>query len=148
LVQVQAPPSEPELVAGGVPAGELVVLVEDDGQVRAIVTQMLEQKGYRVFATAEPEDALRFAGRGGENVDLLLTDMVMPHVGGRELADRFRGLQPDTSVLYMSGYTEDVVIRRGGFTRGSAFIEKPFDSQELASSIRQLLDGAPVVVAV
>jgi two-component system cell cycle sensor histidine kinase/response regulator CckA len=129
------------IAAEGARSGETVVLVEDETQVREIVAHMLEQKGYGVFATADPREALQFAGVQGQSVDLLLTDMVMPHVGGRELAERFQRLQPEACVLYMSGYTEDVVIRRGGFARGAAFIEKPFDSQELAASIRQLLDN-------
>ncbi len=140
----RAEPARPPLAARGARSGETVVVVEDDGQVRAIVSQMLEQKGYRVLATADPDEALRFAGAAGETVDLLLTDMVMPRVGGRELAERFRELQPAACVLYMSGYTEDVVIRRGGFERSAAFIEKPFDSQELAACVRQLLDDVPV----
>jgi two-component system, cell cycle sensor histidine kinase and response regulator CckA len=128
------------VAAEGARLGETVVLVEDETQVREIVAHMLEQKGYGVFATADPREALEFAAVEGQSVDLLLTDMVMPHVGGRELAERFQQLQPEACVLYMSGYTEDVVIRRGGFARGAAFIEKPFDSQELAASIRLLLD--------
>lgn len=136
----RAEPARLPVAAGRAHSGETIVVVEDEEQVRAIVAHMLEQKGYRVIATADPDEALRFAGAAGENVDLLLTDMVMPGVGGRELAERFRELQPGAGILYMSGYTEDVVIRRGGFECGAAFIEKPFDSQELAVAVRRLLD--------
>jgi two-component system cell cycle sensor histidine kinase/response regulator CckA len=141
----RAEPARPAAPSNGAVAarsGETVVLVEDDGQVRTIVAQMLGQKGYRVLATGDSEEALRFAGRPDMLVDLLLTDMVMPKIGGRELAERFGQLQPLAAVLYMSGYTEDGMIRRGGFARGSAFIEKPFDSHELVACVRRLLDAA------
>lgn len=71
----------------------------------------------------------------------------MPGLGGRELADRVRALQPSASVLHMSGYTDDVVIRRGVVDRSAAFIEKPFSSDELARQIRQLLDGPALLAA-
>jgi CheY-like chemotaxis protein len=127
--------------------GETILLVEDDLHVRAIVAEMLESRNYRVLAAADGEEAISLAEAQGAEIDLLLSDVVMPGLGGRELADRIRALQPSVCVLHMSGYTDDIVIRRGVLDRSAAFIEKPFSSDELARRIRQLLGEPPLAQA-
>ncbi len=132
----------PVLPAAPAPgAGETIMLIEDAGQVREIVRQMLVASGYHVLAAADGEHALRIAGGYPARIDLLLTDLVMPGMSGRAVADSLRRLQPGISVLYMSGYTDDAVVRRGVLARGTAFLQKPFSSQELAARVRELLDA-------
>jgi CheY-like chemotaxis protein len=99
-----ARPSAPAVAEGG----DTILLVEDDAQVRQIVTRMLESFGYRVLATASGEEGLALVSDSAARIDLLLTDLVMPGFGGREVAERLRKHRPDVRVLYMSGYTADV----------------------------------------
>ncbi|MDP9491417.1 MAG: response regulator [Actinomycetota bacterium] len=131
------PDAEPEPVIGG---AETVLLVEDDADVRAIVSRMLKERGYEVFAASDGDEAISVASRR-DGFDLLLTDVVMHGMSGRETADRVRELQPGLAVLYMSGYTDDAVVRRGVLSAGTAFVQKPFSSDELARKVRGLLDG-------
>jgi two-component system, cell cycle sensor histidine kinase and response regulator CckA len=133
-------PAEPPISTRG--SNQAILLVEDDPQVCRIVARTLSARNYRVLAASNDEDALRLAHPANGRIDLLLSDVVMPGLGGRELAARIRLLQPDIRVLYMSGYTDDAVIRRGGLSRTAAFIEKPFSSEELASKVRELLVAA------
>jgi PAS domain S-box-containing protein len=124
------------------PAGptgtETVLVVEDEPSLRALVAQMLESKGYTVVAAETAEDALDLAQ--SELVDLVLTDLVMPRISGRELASRVRETRPSVRVLFMSGYADDAVVRHGTLEPGSAFIEKPFSANDLARSVRGVLD--------
>jgi two-component system, cell cycle sensor histidine kinase and response regulator CckA len=131
------PEPEPEPVVGG---EETVLLVEDDADVRTIISLMLEERGYRVVTAADGDEAVSIAGRL-EGLDILLTDVVMHGLSGRETADRVRELQSDLVVVYMSGYTDDAVVRRGVLSAGTAFIQKPFSSDELARKLRAALDG-------
>jgi two-component system, cell cycle sensor histidine kinase and response regulator CckA len=143
--QGAAPPSPrpADSVAPG--SGETILLVEDDPLVRPVVARMLESWGYRVLVASDGEAALAFAEPGNGPIDLLLSDLIMPGLGGREIAERLGRLRPGVRVLHMSGYTDDAVIRRGVLERDSAFIQKPFGSDELARTIRQILDDdAPV----
>ncbi len=125
----------------GESGGETILLVEDDRQVRRVVAEMLGDRGYSVLEASSGEEALRLADPQNGRVDLLLSDLVMPGMGGREIAERFKKLHPAAPVLYMSGYTDDAVVRRGVLDRSAAFIEKPFGSDDLARRVRQLLDG-------
>jgi CheY-like chemotaxis protein len=110
--------------------------------VRTIVTAMLEDIGYRVLAADGGEAALELAAAWASEIDLILTDLVMPGPSGRETAERVRGLFPAAKVLFMSGYTDDVVVRRGGaFEPGIAFIQKPFGAEELARRVREVLEA-------
>ena len=112
--------------------------------VREIVTTMLLNLGYQVLAADGGEAAVELAADGPSKIDLILTDLLMPGVGGRETADRVRSLFPSAKVLYMSGYTDDLVIRDGAFESGTTFIQKPFGAADLARSVREVLDAQPV----
>ncbi len=129
--------ADAEPVAGGL---ETVLLVEDDADVRLIVSRMLKERGYAVVTAADGDEAISIASRQ-DGFDLLLTDVVMHGLSGRETADRLRELQPRLSVLYMSGYTDDAVVRRGVLNAGTGFVQKPFSSEELARKVRGLLDS-------
>jgi PAS domain S-box-containing protein len=137
--QTPAPP-KPAAADGG---AETVLLVEDDASVREIVTRMLENLGYRVLAAAGGEAALGLAEDWRSKIDLLLTDLSMPGLSGRETAAAVRDLAPAAKVLYMSGYTDDLVIREGTSEPGSTFIQKPFGSSDLARRVREVLDPVP-----
>ena len=126
------------------PAAELgretLLLVEDDPGVRGVLVQLLDGLGYRTNVVASGEEAVAFAKDPATLIDLLITDLILPGMNGREAADAFHSYQPDAKVLYMSGYTEDTVIRVGGYDAGIAFIQKPFSSAQLSRRIRELLD--------
>ena len=121
-------------------AGETILLVEDDPHVQRIVKNILSRSGYRVLSAGGAEEALRLAADKGDTIHLLLSDLVMPGTSGRELAEQIQVLRPDISILYMSGYTDDVVIRRGVLEAGMAFIQKPFGADDLSRRVRELLD--------
>ena len=119
---------------------EVVLLSEDNAALRELTRDILEAEGYTVLESHDAEDALRIAAQQDGTIDLLLTDVVMPHMGGRALADAVRGLRPPIKVLYMSGYTDDAVIRHGVVDQGTAFIQKPFTPAALARKAREILD--------
>ena len=119
---------------------ETVLLAEDDDAVRAIATTVLEAHGYTVVARCNGREALGALGQMLSAVDILVTDVVMPEMSGRELANAARALRPDLRVLYVSGYTDDAVVRHG-VTVGDAFLQKPFTPLALAQKVRAILDG-------
>ena len=128
--------------AGYLPGGtETVLLVEDEPSVRNMAARILREQGHTVLEAATGEEALRVAKEKGEDrIHLLLTDVVMPRMGGRELADRLRVDRPDIKVLFFSGYTDEAVARHGVLDRGAAFLQKPFSPAALARKVRELLD--------
>jgi nitrogen-specific signal transduction histidine kinase/CheY-like chemotaxis protein len=126
------------LVAKG---SETLLLVEDEDQVRRIVQEILEQQGYDVLTAANGEEALRLAEVHGSKIHLLLTDLVMPQMSGRELAEELTTLQPKLKVLYMSGYTDDAIVRHGLLDASLSFIQKPFDVATAARKVREVLDS-------
>jgi CheY-like chemotaxis protein len=135
--------------AGGAPAGgETVLLVEDEHAVRAIARAALTRRGYRVLAAGDAAEALALADAAAEPIHLLLTDVVMPGMGGRELAERMVAERPGLRVLFMSGYTEDEVLHRGVSADAMAFLPKPFTPEALAARVREVLDGPAVALAV
>ncbi len=117
-----------------------VLLVEDDDLVRAMTTEMLEVIGYTVIATGTPEEALSFFEKDKARVDLLLTDVVMPQMSGRELSERIESIRPGVKVLFMSGYTTNVIAHRGVLDEGVHFIQKPFSMSDLARKVRDALN--------
>jgi PAS domain S-box-containing protein len=117
---------------------ERILLVEDNEMVRGPVTLLLEELGYDVVPAAGPTEALALAADGAP-IDLLLTDVVMPVMNGRKLAERLRELRPELKVLFMSGYTDDVVITRGVTDHEMAFLQKPFGADQLAQAVAELL---------
>jgi CheY-like chemotaxis protein len=146
LPRVEAPPpSEPApepATAAGLPRGtETVLVAEDEAVVRALVTRVLRQSGYDVIEARDALEALRRAEAHARPIDLLVTDLVMPEMSGRELAARLTAARPHLRVLYMSGYTDRGVTRQRGFEPGAAFLEKPFTPQILAARVRAALDA-------
>ncbi|MFQ6027925.1 MAG: response regulator, partial [Dehalococcoidia bacterium] len=120
---------------------ETVLLVEDEGSVRTMVATMLRDRGYKVLETANGYDALRMAqDHASEEIHLLLTDIVMPQMGGVELASRFSSVRPDTKVLFTSGYPEEPIIQQGLPGETVAFIQKPFVPSVLSQKVREVLD--------
>jgi len=112
--------------------------VEDQAEVRKYAVEVLKGYGYRTIAAESADDALLFCER--EHIDLLLTDVVMPNVSGRELAGRLETLHPDVKVLFMSGYTDAAIVHQGVLDPGIAFLPKPFTPSSLAGKVRQVLD--------
>jgi len=139
-------PAAPEEAATApAPRGELdgsetVLVVEDQPELRQLLALMLGHRGYRVLTAGDAEGALAVAERHDGNVDLLLTDVVLPGPSGRELADRLLAERPGTRVIYMSGYTDEVVLRHGVEEGSLTFVQKPFDEKTLLGKVRQLLD--------
>ncbi len=119
---------------------EMVLLVEDDAVVREFTRRALEMQGFRVMVAETPHEAVALADRHCEQIDILLTDVIMPEMSGRELAETLRERHPSIAILYMSGYTASVIERQGGLDPGVAFINKPFSVREIARKVRQTLD--------
>jgi PAS domain S-box-containing protein len=123
------------------PAGrETVLLVEDEEGVRALGREVLKKCGYTVLEAGDGDEALGVAARQPGPIHLLVTDVVMPRLGGRELAERLRAARPEIKVLYMSGYTDDAVIRHGLMEAEHALLQKPFGGAALAAKVREVLD--------
>jgi signal transduction histidine kinase/ActR/RegA family two-component response regulator len=132
-------PPRPAPVAGGT---ETILLVEDEEGVRELARDILRASGYTVLEARNGAEALLLCERHQGPLHLLLTDVVMPRMSGRELAERLAPLRPDLRVLYMSGYTDDAVIRHGVLGAGTAFLQKPFTPAGLVQSVRDTLDVA------
>jgi DNA-binding NtrC family response regulator len=120
--------------------GETVLVVEDEPSVRALAALLLESAGYAVLQAGRAEDAIALAE--SRSFDLMLTDVVMPGMSGSDLAAALWERQPELRVLYMSGYTDDVVMRHGVLERRLAFLEKPFTRAGLLQAVRDRLDDA------
>jgi two-component system, cell cycle sensor histidine kinase and response regulator CckA len=116
-----------------------ILLVEDEDLVRRPVTEMLRRAGYEVLAAAEPKEALDLARAYPGSIDLLLTDVVMPSMSGRELAGRLLAERPATRLVYMSGYTDDAIADHGVLAAGTIFLQKPFTSEELSEKVAEVL---------
>jgi two-component system, cell cycle sensor histidine kinase and response regulator CckA len=133
---VTAPPNE----AGGT---ETVLLVEDEESVRELVHLTLVSRGYKVIEAENGEAGLRVAAECKEPIDILITDVMMPGMGGRDLAKQLLELRPGIGVLYLSGYTEDAIATQGVVSPGTAFLQKPFTLQNLAKKVREVLRAKP-----
>jgi CheY-like chemotaxis protein len=124
-----------------IPGGsETILIVEDEDAVRDVIRRVLTARGYTVLEAAEGAEALAVATRHQAPIHLVLSDVVMPNMNGRELAERLRTVRPDTRVLFMSGYDDDAIARRGVLAPGVAFIEKPFTIDAIARRVRDVLD--------
>jgi two-component system, cell cycle sensor histidine kinase and response regulator CckA len=136
---VPAPDPDREATPAGV---ERVLLVEDEDIVRRLVRQMLEQAGYSVVEARDGEHALELADAGLDQIDVLLTDAVMPKLGGPLLAEQLLERFPELKVVFMSGYSEEAIVREGTLVPGAHFLQKPFTASDLARALRGALDGA------
>ena len=120
---------------------ETVLLVEDESSVRDLANRLLKQQGYTVLEAANGEEALRLVRENmGERIHLLLTDVVMPQIGGRELVDKLKIFRPDLKVLYTSGYTDYAIVHHGVLDSGTHFLQKPFSLKTLSRKVREVLD--------
>ena len=124
------------------PGTETVLLAEDEPSIRRLVSDTLLALGYRLLEAANGEEALHVAKKYPETIDLLLTDVIMPGMNGRELAEEISALKPGLSVVFMSGYTDDILSRHGVCEHGFNYISKPLVLTELACKLREVLDAA------
>ena len=144
LPRVEPPAGgEPEPVATGesLRGTETILIAEDSDAVRKVSREVLERHGYSVLDAPNGKAALEVAVWHSAPIQLLLTDVIMPEMSGRELADRLTGLRPDVRVLYFSGYTDDAIVRHGVLEEGIAYLEKPFTPDQLARKVREVLDA-------
>jgi len=130
---------EPEEASTG--GTETVLVVEDEPALLALVTGLLERLGYTVISAETPEEAIRIAEGYPDTIELLLTDVVMPGMNGRELCETITGEHPDLACLYMSGYAADIVAHQGELDEDVHFLPKPFSLAELARAVREALEG-------
>jgi CheY-like chemotaxis protein len=120
---------------------ETILLVEDEDAVRALTRHALQSFGYTVLEASGGADVIEIFQHCALTIDIVVSDVVIPKISGRELIERLRQIRPDIRVLYFSGYTDDVVIRQGVLEAGVAFLQKPFTPKALAAKIREVLDG-------
>jgi len=153
VFKVYFPPAQPRPKSDGNQFGrrstdamhgwETVLLVEDEDAVRALAREVLRRHGYVVLEARHGIDALRVAERHPDEIHLMVTDVVMPHMGGRDLVERLQAVRPKMKVLFMSGYTDHAMMHRD-LTPGSAFLQKPFTPEAFARKVRSVLDHQPV----
>jgi two-component system cell cycle sensor histidine kinase/response regulator CckA len=138
----ESTPLEAALPSDVLPVGtETVLLAEDDLQVRVFASRVLQGLGYRVLEAADGNEALLVAGQTARAIDILLTDVVMPQVGGKNLSEKLKWERPEIKVLFLSGYTADSIVHHGVLDEGMAFLHKPFNSGDLARKVREVLDS-------
>jgi signal transduction histidine kinase/CheY-like chemotaxis protein len=138
----EAPAAPPAVLPRGT---ETVLLAEDEAEVRRVARVALEMRGYRVLEAATGGQALRLAEQAGRPVQLLLTDVIMPGMSGRELAEVLRQRDPGLKVLFVSGYANEAIVRHGLLTGSVHFLQKPFTPVSLARKVREVLDGGRVL---
>jgi CheY-like chemotaxis protein len=128
--------SPPQRLAVG---SETILLAEDEELVRSLSRKILEACGYRVIEACDGVEALEILARD-EEIDLLLTDLIMPRMGGRELAERLQAVRPELPILFASGYTDEAIVRHGVLDSSTNFIQKPFTIDDVARKVRDMLD--------
>jgi two-component system cell cycle sensor histidine kinase/response regulator CckA len=133
------PQAVPPAVEAG-PGTETILLVEDNAHVRELVRQILATSGYTVLVAGGADEALLLEDRFSGPIDLVLSDVVMPGLSGRELYAELKARRPSLCVLFMSGYTEDIVADRDALGTGAGFLSKPFTREQLRAALRALLD--------
>jgi PAS domain S-box-containing protein len=155
LPRVTAPleaPSAPAVATGSLRGSETILVVEDQEEVRRLTRKMLEARGYHVLVAASGHEALqlgkqletlRLVERHGKDIDLLVTDVIMPGMSGRELGLLLASPHPRMKVLYVSGYTDESIVHHGVLEPGVAFLQKPFTAEMLARKVREVLDSSP-----
>src|SRR5262249_51448992 len=122
---------------------ETVLLVEDEEAVRKLARAVLEASHYTVLEARDGSEALQVSANWRDPIHLLLTDVLMPHMNGRQLADQLAPARPQLKVLYMSGYTDDTIVRQPVFGPDNHFLQKPFTTRQLVHKVREVLDGNP-----
>jgi two-component system cell cycle sensor histidine kinase/response regulator CckA len=142
------PDAKPVVVPSATGGGETILLVDDEEALRSAARRALVRAGYRVIPAVDGPDALRvYMENTGTPIALVVTDVVMPGLGGRELVGRLKIMSPELRVLFVSGYTEEGVRKQGVLQPGTAFLEKPFTPEKLLRKIREILDAPPAAVA-
>jgi signal transduction histidine kinase len=141
VAEVSAPPAPPAAPVGAAGGSETVLLVEDDEQVRALMVSVLQNRGYHVLEAGDGVQALLAVGQHAGPLDLLVTDVVLPGMSGRDVASHVAGLHPDVAVLYISGYADHAAVQHGHLDAASALLQKPFTPHALAHTVRQMLDA-------
>lgn len=131
-----------DMPGSGNRGGETILLVEDDEAVRAVAARILRRQQYTVLEASNGVEALAICNENGFDLDLIVTDIVMPEMDGAELASRIKAARPDAKILFTSGYTEDSAIRQSILHPGAAFLEKPFTVEGLSRKTREVLDSA------
>jgi two-component system cell cycle sensor histidine kinase/response regulator CckA len=132
-------PSGPQH-AGGT---ETILVLEDNDQLREVAVKFLRSAGYSVLESGDPEKALEIARTHNGEIHLLLTDVVLPKMSGRVVAEKLREIRPETKVLFVSGYTDDVIVRHGILDENIAFLQKPYSRKDLTFKIRTVLESEP-----
>ena len=142
LADAMAPSSSGEAAEDAAVGGrETVLVVEDEPSILELTIRLLQQLGYNAMAANGPEEAIQLARGYNGNIDLLLTDVIMPQMNGRDLAERILALHTGARCLYMSGYTADIISHHGALDEGTRFLQKPFTSRDLAKRVREALDA-------
>ena len=126
---------------GGERGTETILVVEDDPTVRSLAVRILEEHGYTVLEACDGPEAIALAGAHRGTIDLVLSDVVLPGMSGREVVDRIPAACPGVKALFMSGYTENAIVHDGTLDADTAFIQKPFRADTLARWVRRVLDA-------
>jgi CheY-like chemotaxis protein len=133
-------PREPEDQTIDVGLGETVLVVEDEDSVRALAAEVLGMAGYHVLQAPDGKAAMKLVANYKDPIHIMVTDVVMPGMTGRELSEVFEEVRPEIKVLFVSGFTDDEILREGAMTRTFSFLQKPFSPVQLARKVREVLD--------
>jgi two-component system cell cycle sensor histidine kinase/response regulator CckA len=147
LPRCDEPLEEPDLIPADerpLHGTETALLVEDEPEVRRLVERILQMHGYTVLSAASPAEAIAISRDRAESIDILVTDVIMPGMNGRELSRVLSNTRQNLRVLYMSGYTDAVIAQQGILEPGTAFVSKPFTPDVLARKVREVLDDPAV----
>jgi CheY-like chemotaxis protein len=139
VAETVAPPALPVPQTAAHRGTETILLVEDDPAVRVLTRRMLESRGYTVLAAANGTEGVEAARRYAGEIHLLVTDVVMPEMNGRELFTQLSAQRSGLRVLFLSGYTDEAIVRHGNLERGVPFLQKPFTPETLARKVREAL---------